>query len=230
MMTYDANMETETPDRSVFDCLAQICKALGHTHRLLILQHLAQGENSVDALAERTDLSVANASQHLQQLRHAHLVQPRREGKRTLYRLSDEAVVTLISAVRLVAEHQAGEIARIAKLYFQARDGLEPVSRQEVIESMQRDELTVLDVRLPDEFARGHLPNARNIPLDELEQRLDELPREKEIVAYCRGPYCVLAYEAVALLRSRGRKARRLEEGLPEWRAAALPVETESLS
>jgi len=218
-------MREANPNYTVLSCFADICKALGHTHRLLILEHLAQGEHSVEALAERTQLSFANTSRHLQQLRHAHLVASRRAGKRALYRLSDDAVVTLMSAVQVLAERQAGELERVARTYFRARDGLEPVRQTDLLARMKRAEVTLLDVRPADEYAQGHVPGARNIPLEELEQRLRELPAGREIVAYCRGPYCVLAYEAVALLRRKGLEARRLESGFPEWRAAGQPVE-----
>ena len=223
---YTEAMHGANPNYVVLSCFAEICKALGHTHRLLILEHLAQGEYSVEALAGRTRLSFANTSRHLQQLRQAHLVTSRRAGKRMLYRLSDDAIVTLISAVQVVAERQAGEMARITRTYFQARDRLEPVSQHELVKRMERAEVTLLDVRTSDEYAQGHVPGAQNIPLGELEERLSELPPEQEIIAYCRGAYCVLAYEAVALLRRQGHQARRLESGFPEWRTEGLPIET----
>lgn len=225
---YTEPMYEASPNYAVLSCFADICKALGHTHRLLILEHLAQGEHSVEMLAERTRLSFANTSRHLQQLRHAGMVATRREGKRMIYSLSDDAIVTLISAVQTVAERQAGEMERITRTYFRARDTLEPVSQRELLKRMQQAEVTLLDVRPFDEYAQGHVPGARNIPLKELEKRLVELPSDREIIAYCRGPYCVLAYEAVALLRREGRNARRLQAGFPEWRIAGHPVETTS--
>ena len=218
-------MREANPNYAVLSCFADICKALGHTHRLLILEHLAQGEHSVEALAERTQLSFANTSRHLQLLRHAHLVASRRVGKRALYRLSDDAVVDVMSAVQALAERQAGELEQVARTYFRARDALEPVRQAELLARMKRAEVTLLDVRPADEYAQGHVPGALNIPLEELAQRLRELPAGREIVAYCRGPYCVLAYEAVALLRRKGLEARRLESGFPEWRAAGKPVD-----
>jgi len=221
-------MAQDKPNLVVLDCFAAICKALGHTHRLLLLEHIAQGERSVETLAERTRLSFANTSRHLQHLRQARLVETRRDGKRVLYRLSDDAVTTVLSAVRALAERQAGEMERIARLYFRARDELEPVSPRELSERLAHGEVTLLDVRPPDEFALGHVTGARNIPLAELERRLYESPADREVVAYCRGPYCVLAYEAVALLRKKGRSARRLEHGYPEWKAAGLPIEAPS--
>lgn len=218
-------MREANPNYAVLSCFADICKALGHTHRLLILEHLAQGEHSVEALAERTQLSFANTSRHLQLLRHANLVTSRRFGKRALYRLSDDAVVNVLSAVQALAERQTGELEQIARTYFRTRDALEPVRHTELLARMKRAEVTLLDVRPAHEYAQGHVPGARNIPLEELAQRLRELPTGREIIAYCRGPYCVLAYEAVALLRNKGLKARRLASGFPEWRAAGQPVE-----
>lgn len=218
-------MSTQGPNYFVLSCFAEICKALGHTHRLLLLEHVAQGECSVETLAERTGLTFANTSRHLQQLRQARLVTTRREGKRVLYRLSDDAVVALVSAVCVVAERQAGELERVARTYFRVRDELDAISRGELLDRMQSGEVVLVDVRPADEFAQGHVPGARSIPLEELERRLRELPPDQEVIAYCRGPYCVLAYEAVALLRKKGRTARRLERGFPEWRAAGLPVE-----
>jgi rhodanese-related sulfurtransferase len=185
----------------------------------------AQGEHSVDTLAARADLSVANASQHLQRLRRAGLATARRDGKRVLYQLTDDAVVTLLGVLSRVAERNVAEVERVVASYFRERDALEPVSRAELLERMRDGLVTVLDVRPSDEYALAHLPGAVNIPLSELERRLAELPRRTEIVAYCRGPYCVLSFEAVAALRARGFEARRLEDGLPEWRAAGLPVD-----
>jgi ArsR family transcriptional regulator len=159
-------------------------------------------------------------------LRRAGLVKSRREGKRVLYRLSDDAVVGLLASVRQIAERNLAEVQRVLDGYFHERDALEPVSRDELAQRMHDGLVTVLDVRPEDEFAAGHLPGAINIPLRELEKQLADLPRDHEIVAYCRGPYCVLSFEAVSALRERGFKVRRFEEGYPEWRAAGLAVET----
>jgi rhodanese-related sulfurtransferase/biotin operon repressor len=194
-------------------------------HRLEILEQLAQGERSVEVLAERANLSVANASQHLQQMRQAGILAARREGKFVFYRLADESVLDLLAALRRIAERNSAEVERLIRSYFDARDGLEPVSREELLERVRAGLVTVLDVRPGDEYAIGHLPGAVNIPLKELEARLAELTPDREIVAYCRGAYCVLSYEAVALLRERGYRVRRLVDGLPEWRSAGLPVE-----
>jgi ArsR family transcriptional regulator len=189
-----------------------------------LLEHLAQGERSVEALAERTGLSIGNASQHLQQLRRSGLVANRRDRKFIHYRLADEGIVGLVTALRGVAERNLAEIDRILRGYFAERDSLEPVTRRELLERARDGLVTVLDVRPADEFALGHLPGAINVPLAELASRLDELDPDREVVAYCRGAYCVLSFEAVAALRARGLRARRLEEGYPEWRAAGLPV------
>jgi ArsR family transcriptional regulator len=204
---------------------ASVARALGSRHRLEMLEHLAQGERGVEALAERVGLSIANASQHLQQLRRAGLVASRRDGKFVLYRLTDEAVLELMAALAGVAARNLAEVDRIRRSYFDDRDSMEPVSRTELMRRTQDDLVTVLDVRPLDEFEVGHLPGALNIPLGELEARLAELDPDREIVAYCRGPWCVLSFEAVAALRARGFDVRRLEDGLPEWRAAGLPVE-----
>jgi len=218
-------MSSESPKRALFAQFAVVAKALGHAHRLEILEQLAQGERSVEVLADRAGLSIANASQHLQQMRQAGIVAARREGKFVFYRLADEAVLDLLAALRRIAERNSAEVERLIRSYFEARDGLEPVSRAELMERVRAGLVTVLDVRPVDEYLLGHLPGAVNIPLGELEARLAELPPEREIVAYCRGAYCVLSYEAVALLRERGYRVRRLVDGLPEWRNAGLPVE-----
>ncbi len=213
------------PKQALYSEFASVARALGSQHRLDILEHLAQGERGVEALAERVGLSVANASQHLQQLRRAGLVTSRRNGKFVLYRLTDDSVLELMAALSGIAERNIAEVDRIRRTYFDERDGMEAVSREELLQRSRDDLVTVLDVRPRDEFTVGHLPGAVNIPLSELEQRLDDLDPDHEIVAYCRGPWCVLSFEAVAALRARGFTVRRLEDGLPEWRAAGLPVE-----
>jgi rhodanese-related sulfurtransferase/DNA-binding transcriptional ArsR family regulator len=214
------------PKQALFAEFASVARALGHAHRLELIEHLAQREQAVEALAQRTGMSVANASQHLQQLRRAGLVASRRDGRQVVYRLADETVLTLLSSLRLVAERNVAEIDRIVHSYFTARDDLEPVSRETLLERLECGEVTVLDVRPPDEFAAGHVPGALNVPIETLTQRLGELDPDQQIVAYCRGAYCVLAFEAVAALRARGYDVRRLVDGFPEWRAAGLPVET----
>jgi rhodanese-related sulfurtransferase/DNA-binding transcriptional ArsR family regulator len=219
-------MSKQNPKRALFSQFAAVAKALAHAHRLELVEQLAQGERSVETLASRTGLSIANASQHLQQMRRVGIVAARREGKFVFYKLADEAVLAALAALRRIAERNIAEVEQVIRSYFDDRDSLEPVSRDELLKQLQAGAVTILDVRPPDEFALGHLPAALNIPLRELEARLAELDPSQEIVAYCRGPYCVLSYEAVAWLRGRGFKVRRLEDGLPEWRAAGLPTET----
>jgi ArsR family transcriptional regulator len=214
-----------SPKQALYAEFASVARAIGHSHRLEILEHLAQGERGVDALSARLGLSMANASQHLQQLRRAGLVASRRDGKFILYRLADDMVLALLSSLRQVAERNIAEVDRIVRGYFAGRDNMEPVSRRELFERMRAGLVTVLDVRPADEFASSHLPGAMNIPLSELEARLSELNPSQEGVAYCRGAYCVLSFEAVAKLRAGGFQARRLEDGLPEWRAAGLPLD-----
>jgi rhodanese-related sulfurtransferase len=219
-------MSSVGPKQRVFASLAEIAQALGHAHRLELLEHLGQGERSVEDLAARANLTLANTSRHLQLLRRAALVEGRRDGKRIYYRLAgDDLVIGLLLALSRVGERNSAEIARVMASYFRARDELEPVSRDELLDRLRWGTATVLDVRPEDEFAHGHLPDALNIPLSELERRLAELPAHQEIVAYCRGPWCVLSFEAVALLRQRGYRVRRLEDGFPEWKVAGLPVE-----
>jgi len=218
-------MSTLGPKQRVFASLAAIAQALGHAHRLELLEHLGQGERSVEDLSTRAGLTVANTSRHLQLLRRAALVEGRREGKRVFYRVSGEdAVVALLQTLSRVGERNSAEIALVMTAYFRARDELEPVSRDELVDRLRSGAATVLDVRPEDEFQRGHVPGALNIPLAQLERRLAELPADREVVAYCRGPWCVLSFEAVAALRQRGYRARRLEDGFPEWKVAGLPV------
>ncbi|HEY7662913.1 MAG TPA: metalloregulator ArsR/SmtB family transcription factor [Xanthobacteraceae bacterium] len=219
-------MSTANPKLALFAQFAAVAKSLAHAHRLELLEQLSQGERSVEVLANRTGLSIANASQHLQHMRRAGLLANRRDGKFVYYRIVDDAVVDLLAAVRRIAERHVAEVERVVRSYFLARDELEPITREELLRRSRGGEITIIDVRPQDEFALGHLPGAVNIPLRELEARLAAFDPAQEIVAYCRGPYCVLSYEAVAALRARGFKARRLQDGLPEWRAAGLPVVT----
>jgi rhodanese-related sulfurtransferase/biotin operon repressor len=221
-----AMSSTFNPKRALYAQFAVVAKAIAHEHRLELLELVAQGERSVEALAERSGLSIANVSQHLQNLRRAGLVASRRQAKFVLYRLADEAILTMLAALQKVAERNVGEVERILRSYFHARDELEPVSRAELTQRMKKGLVTVIDVRPEDEFALGHVPGARNVPLGDLKRYLSKLDRRTEIVAYCRGPYCVMSFEAVSQLRKLGFKARRLEDGLPEWKAAGLPVQT----
>jgi rhodanese-related sulfurtransferase/predicted transcriptional regulator len=221
-------MSSRSPKKALFAQFAAVARAFGSENRLELLEQLAQGERSVEMLAKRTDLSIANASQHLRQMQRAGIVTSRRDGKFVYYRLSDDAVLDFLAALRRIAERNSAEVERLVRSYFHDRDSLEPVTREKLLQLSRAGAVTVLDVRPEDEFALGHVAGALNIPLRELEARLDELDPSQEIVAYCRSHYCVLSYEAVATLRTRGFKARRLEEGLPEWRAAGLPVVTGS--
>lgn len=219
-------MSTRSPQQTVFTSLAEIARALGHPHRLKLLELIGQGERSVEDLAVRSRLNFANTSRHLQLLRRARLVEPRREGKRMLYSLAGgDEVIRLMHALGQVGERNLAEVERVMAAYFHARDELEPVSREDLVARLRDGSVTLLDVRPEDEFALGHLPGALSVPLPALERRLAELPQDKEIVAYCRGPYCVLSFEAVATLRSRGFRVRRLIDGFPEWKAASLPIE-----
>lgn len=203
---------------------AAIAKAAAHPHRIVLLEHLAQGERNVDALAATAGLTVANASQHLKSMLHAGLLAVRRDGKFTFYGLSDDSVLDLLDAIGRIARRNDAAVKDVVSSYFNARDAMEPVSRRELRQRMKDGTVTVVDVRPKEEFAMGHVPGAINIPPGELNRRLADLPRSKEVVAYCRGPYCVFAFEAVAALRKAGYKARRLEDGMPHWRAANLPV------
>jgi rhodanese-related sulfurtransferase/predicted transcriptional regulator len=215
------------PKQQIFSHLAEIAAALAHPHRIEILELIAQGERSVEDLAERIGLSLSNTSRHLQVLRRARLAAPRREGKNMFYSLvSETEVVTLLGSLGRVGERNIAEIDQVMQAYFRARDSLEPVSRLALLERLRDGSVTLLDVRPADEFARGHLPGALNIPLDQLDAALGGFTENVPVVAYCRGPYCVLSYDAVAQLRARGVQAIRLEDGYPEWKAAGLPVET----
>jgi len=218
-------MASRSPKAALYDAFAIVAKALAHGHRIDLLEHVGQGERSVEALAQVAGLSVANASQHLLRLRRAGLVVARRDGKSVYYRLTDRSVIDLLSALRRVAENNVAEAQTVIASYFNARDSLEPVSRTELARRLREKSVTLLDVRPEGEFALGHLPGAINIPIKTLERQFARLPRGREIVAYCRGPYCVMSFEAVAFLRARGFKVRRMADGFPEWQAHGLPVE-----
>jgi rhodanese-related sulfurtransferase/predicted transcriptional regulator len=223
-------MSSENPKRAIFDQFAAVARSLGSAHRLELLELIAQTARSVEELAGLSGLTVANASQHLQHLRRSGLVEARRDGKRVIYKLADSEVLTLLGSLRRVTERNVGAVEKVLNSYFRERDSLEPVSRKELLRRMRERLVTVIDTRPAEEFAAGHLPGALNVPLRELKRRLRELPRDQEIVAYCRGAYCVLSYEAVAELRKRGFKASRLEGGYPEWKAAGLPVESSAMA
>lgn len=210
-------MSRPGPKLALFEQFAAVAKSLGHAHRLELLEHLAQGERSVEVLAQRTGLSVANASQHLQQMRRAGLVATRRDGKFVFYRLADDAVLDLLAALRAIAERNVAAVERLIRGYFNDRDAMEPISREELLARSRAGTVTVLDVRPPDEFALGHLPGAVNVPLSELAARLAEFDPAQDIVAYCRGPYCMMSADAVQLLHEHGYQAFQLREGVAEW-------------
>ncbi|MBT3094309.1 MAG: metalloregulator ArsR/SmtB family transcription factor [Candidatus Thiodiazotropha endolucinida] len=209
----------------LFNEFSRVAKAMSNGYRLELLEFLAQGERSVDALAQVSGLTVANTSQHLQQLRQAGLVTNRKEGHKVFYRLSGMDVSSLLASLREVAERRLAEVERLVDDYLKVKDSLEPIPASELLERAKQGLVTVLDVRPSEEYESGHLPGAINIPLHELETHLDKLDPEREVVAYCRGPHCVLAFDAVAKLRQKGLTARRLEGGLPEWMLEGLPVE-----
>ena len=206
--------------------IARVGKALGSGNRLELLDFLAQGERSVEDLAGMTGLSVAKASPHLRLLRNAGLVAARKAGQFVFYRVSCDAVLKLIAAQRAVAEENVAEVEKLVGEYLSHRDTLEPVPFGEMITRQREGLITVLDVRPREEYDQGHLPGAVNLPLPDIARRLNELPAKREIVAYCRGPYCLLSFDAVELLRRHGRDARRMQDGYPEWKSAGLPVET----
>lgn len=205
--------------------LARVGKALAAPKRLELLELLSQGPRTVESLAEQAALSVANASQHLQVLRAARLVDATKQGLYAEYRLADPEVSALVVGLRRLAEARLAEVAQLTRAYFEARDALEPVASDELARRVRRGEVTVLDVRPPEEYRAGHLPGARSIPVSELRARWKELPRGRAVVAYCRGPFCVMAADAVALLRKHGFTAHRLDHGVADWRARGWPVE-----
>ena len=209
----------------LYEELSRVGRALGSARRLELLEILAQGERSVEVLSRATGLSVANTSHHLQALREARLVEARKEGLFVFYRLTSPEVFGVVRTIRRLGEQHIAEVDRIMRSYFDQRDELEPVRRDELLERAKTGTVIVLDVRPSEEYRAGHIPGAMSVPIDQLEQRLADLPADKEIVAYCRGPYCVMSYNAVEALRARGRRARRLIDGFPEWRADGLPVE-----
>ena len=221
-MTRDGHREFK--DR-LYGQFARIGKALSSPHRLEILELLAQGERTVDSLATEVGLSLANTSQHLQALRQAALVESRKDGLFVSYRLSDLTVFGLCATIRTVAEHQLADLDRLVREHFGERSDAEAVEMNELLKRARSKRVVVLDTRPPSEYAAGHIAGAMSVPVDDLQRRLRHLPKDKEYVAYCRGPYCVYADRAVEILRSNGRQARRLREGFPEWRAAGLPVD-----
>jgi len=209
---------------ALFDAFAEVAKALASGRRAEIVDLLAQGERSVDEIAGEIDQSVANTSHHLRAMARAGVLRTRREGTRIVYMLASDRVAALWTALRdVAAEHVAG-IERLAEEYLGDRAGLQAIGRRELAARLEAGDVVVLDVRPTPEFEAGHIPGARSVPVDELRQHLRALPKDVEVVAYCRGPYCVYADDAVRLLRRRGYRARRLEDGFPEWKRAGLPV------
>jgi len=204
---------------------SRLARALGNPKRIELLELLAQAERSVEELATASATDFANTSAQLQVLSRARLVEGRRQGRRVVYRLADDSVSRFLTALRALARDRLAEVEQVARDYFEARDHLVPLSSEELMRRLEDPQTLVIDVRPRKEFAAGHIPGALSIPLSELGERIAELPRGSEIVAYCRGPYCVLAPQAIEMLRQAGISARRLEEGLPEWRLAGLPVE-----
>lgn len=219
-------MSTKNFKHDLFGQFARVAKAMSSGYRLELLEFLDQGERSVDSLAQVSGLTVANTSQHLQQLRQAGLVVNRKEGHKVFYRLNGADVSALLGSLREVAERRLADVDRLIDDYLKVKDHLEPVPAAQLLDRVRDGLVTVLDVRPPEEYAAGHLPGAVNIPLAELEEHLNEFDPGREIVAYCRGPHCVLAFDAVSRLRVEGINASRLDGGLPEWRLEGLPVET----
>jgi rhodanese-related sulfurtransferase/DNA-binding transcriptional ArsR family regulator len=204
--------------------LARLGKALSSPHRLEMLELLAQGERTVESLATELELSIANVSQHLQTLKHAALVESRKQGLFVHYRLADPDVFELSRVIRSVASRRLADFERVVREHFSARDDADAVDVDELLTLARSRKVVIVDTRPASEYASGHIAGAISVPVDQVHQRLKELPRGKAYVAYCRGPYCVYADRAVEVLRSNGRRARRLAEGFPEWRAAGFPV------
>jgi rhodanese-related sulfurtransferase/DNA-binding transcriptional ArsR family regulator len=211
---------------AVYEQFARIGKSLSAPKRLEVLDLLCQAPRTVEALAQEAALTIANASQHLQVLRAARLVEAEKKGLHVEYRIANDDVVRFVQALRTVTEARLPELAHVARTYFEARGAMEPVGGEELLKRVRKGEVIVVDVRPVEEYRAGHIPGARSIPVDELTTRLKELPSGREIVAYCRGPYCVMAVEAVALLRKRGYKAARLEQGVADFRARGWRIET----
>ena len=218
-------ISTSNFKHDLFAQFARVGKALGNGNRLELVEYIAQAERSVDELAKLSGLTVANTSQHLQQLRQAGLVLCRKAGLKVFYRLSGDDVITLLDALRGVAERHVADVEKLVSTYLSVKDDLEPLPRKELLDRARDGLVTVLDVRPAEEYAAGHIAGAVNVPLSELEQYLKNVNPKQEVVAYCRGPHCLLAFDAVAQLRKKGLKARRLKDGFPEWKTAGLPVD-----
>ena len=220
--------QMKSPNRrfkdAIYEQFARIGKAIASPRRLELLDLLCQAPRSVDGLVRETGLSIANTSQHLQVLRAARLVEGDKEGQFVVYRLADEATCEFISQLRELAESRLAEVEQIVREYLTGREAMEPVDKETLLAQVRSGQVTVLDVRPSEEYRAGHIPGALSVPLDELEQHLAELPQDQEIVAYCRGPYCVLAVEAVERLRGRGFQAVRLEDSIQDWRSRGFRV------
>jgi rhodanese-related sulfurtransferase/DNA-binding transcriptional ArsR family regulator len=219
-------MKPNTFKSDLFTQFARVGKALSNANRLELLEFLAQGSRSVESLANVAKLSIANTSQHLQQLRQSGLVTSRKEGLKVYYSISGDDVIGMLDSLRDVAERHLSDVDKLVNTYLTAKDNLDPIPAAELLERAKQDLVTVLDVRPKEEFKAGHVQGAINVPMEELEQHLEQFDPEQEIVAYCRGPHCILAFDAVAQLREKGFKARRLENGFPEWKVAGLPIES----
>lgn len=212
--------------KAVFARLAEIAQGISHPHRIELLEHLAQGTRTVEELVALTGLTFANTSRHLKVLKQSHLVTALRRERNVFYSLSGEAeVVGLLGAVAAVGERNDAEVRHLVEDYFRSPDTLDAVTREQLLAKIKDGTVTVLDVRPEDEFLLGHIPGAVNMPVEQLSERLAELPKDREIVAYCRGPYCVFSFEAEAILRQHGLDIHRLEDGFPQWKAAGLPVD-----
>ena len=211
---------------AIYEQFARIGKAVSAPKRLELLELLCQSPRTVEALAEQAGISVANASQHLQVLRAARLVEAEKKGLYVEYRVADGDVSRFFFTLRSLAASRLAEVDRVAREYFQARGAMEAIDGEELVRRVKSGEVTVVDVRPSEEYRAGHIPGALSLPLDELKARLEDLPKGREVVAYCRGPYCVMAVEAVALLRKKGFNARRMEQGVVDWRARGWRVET----
>lgn len=213
-----------SPKKQIFTHFARIAKAMASPNRLELLEALAQGERSVEKLAQAAGMPIANTSHHLQVLREGGLVRSRKEGVQVIYRLSDDDIPQLLGCLRHVGERHLAEVELIVREHFANDEGLRPVNHQELTALLKSGDALILDVRPPEEYEAGHIPGAINVPLETLSRQLTDFPRRKEVVAYCRGPYCMLAIEAVKRLRKRGYRARRLEDGFPEWKSEGRPV------
>lgn len=209
---------------ALYEQFARVGKVVAHPKRIELLELLSQGERSVESLASATGMGITNTSAQLQVLRQARLVETRKDGTRVLYRAASDDVPRFLVALRELARARLAEVNEVVRDYFDARDELEPVSRGGLLERVMRNEVALIDVRPAEEYAQGHIPGAVSVPLSELDRYMRKLPKKTEVVAYCRGPYCVLAPEAVERLRARGFTARRMEDGMPEWRLAGMPV------